>query len=404
MRKFRKIGAALIAALLLLNFKVINVSAAIEKGNGIDISNWQDIKDYKALKHNGVTYSYIKATESTSYRDIRIDQHYNGCKNANIKVGFYHFMSDWTSPVEQAQYFYNIVKNYDNDLLNCLDIETNSRAFSKEQLSQRVIEFCEEYKRLSGEDIIIYTGSYFQRINFTQEVINKYKMWIAHYYVNSPEVAFGTNLVGHQFSDRYYINGFYLDGDIFTTGIEVDGSNKNIQAVYSTYSNTVDYSKYSNYISYKGHTVLELQILLNKYGYSLIEDGVYGECTHKALGDYQYKNGLEVDHLAGVNTFNSLYNNLGVSWTKKVQATIGAVQDGIVGDETLSKVITLKQGSDGALVKLLQERLNYYGFNCGSVDGVFGYNTYKALRSYQYNRGLSVDGVCGKNTWKQLML
>ena len=38
----------------------------------------------------------------------------------------------------------------------------------------------------------------------------------------------------------------------------------------------------------------------------------------------------------------------------------------------------------------------------GGLDGVFGSQTYNAVRRYQAARGLTVDGIIGCNTWRSL--
>ena len=38
----------------------------------------------------------------------------------------------------------------------------------------------------------------------------------------------------------------------------------------------------------------------------------------------------------------------------------------------------------------------------GGLDGVFGVQTYNAVRRYQQSRGLAVDGIIGCNTWRSL--
>lgn len=56
-----------------------------------------------------------------------------------------------------------------------------------------------------------------------------------------------------------------------------------------------------------GDDVLELQKKLNQTGnYSLEEDGVYGAATQAAVRDYQQKNNLSVDGVAGDETWGSL--------------------------------------------------------------------------------------------------
>ena len=79
------------------------------------------------------------------------------------------------------------------------------------------------------------------------------------------------------------------------------------------------------------------------------------------------------------------------------------VVDGIAGPLTLGACPLLLYGSMGTIVNLLQSRLNSIGFSCGSVDGMFGQNTKKAVMNFQKSRKLLVDGIVGKNTWTELL-
>ena len=66
---------------------------------------------------------------------------------------------------------------------------------------------------------------------------------------------------------------------------------------------------------------------------------------------------------------------------------------------------TLRRGSKGEQVKLLQEALNETPAGAGmdlKADGVFGAETEKAVRQFQADHGLTVDGVVGAKTWKAL--
>ena len=56
----------------------------------------------------------------------------------------------------------------------------------------------------------------------------------------------------------------------------------------------------------KGSDVKTLQELLNQNGYSLDVDGVFGSKTQAAVKDYQTKNKLQVDGIAGHETWGSL--------------------------------------------------------------------------------------------------
>ena len=58
----------------------------------------------------------------------------------------------------------------------------------------------------------------------------------------------------------------------------------------------------------QGSDVTELQKLLNKIGYSLKEDGIFGSKTQSAVTDFQKKNNLAVDGIAGKLTWSALGN------------------------------------------------------------------------------------------------
>lgn len=70
-----------------------------------------------------------------------------------------------------------------------------------------------------------------------------------------------------------------------------------------------------------------------------------------------------------------------------------------------SDLPTLRRGSKGEYVTLLQTKLVSKGYSVGSagIDGDFGSGTLAAVKAFQKDHGLTVDGVVGKNTWKALM-
>lgn len=55
----------------------------------------------------------------------------------------------------------------------------------------------------------------------------------------------------------------------------------------------------------------------------------------------------------------------------------------------------IQKGATGDDVVELQARLQYVGFYNGKIDGVFGWQTYWAVRNYQYEFGLDIDGLVG---------
>lgn len=57
-----------------------------------------------------------------------------------------------------------------------------------------------------------------------------------------------------------------------------------------------------------------------------------------------------------------------------------------------------KVGSRGEEVKKIQTKLKNWGYYSGSVDGVYGWQTENAVRSFQKKNGLKVDGIAGVQT------
>ena len=71
-------------------------------------------------------------------------------------------------------------------------------------------------------------------------------------------------------------------------------------------------------------------------------------------------------------------------------------------EEMVLEAAVLKQGATGGEVKEVQRRLKTWGYYNGSVDGVFGAGTKKAVIAFQKKNGLSADGVVGAATYKAL--
>lgn len=138
-----------------------------------------------------------------------------------------------------------------------------------------------------------------------------------------------------------------------------------------------------------GDAVKTLQEKLNAKGFdSGNVDGIFGAKTYAAVTAFQKANGLGVDGIVGKLTWGKLY---GVSPAMPVETTT------VVGRPTVS------YGSRGDAVRKLQELLNALGYDCGSVDGIFGSKTYAAVLAFQKANGLAADGIVGSLTWGKLV-
>lgn len=104
---------------------------------------------------------------------------------------------------------------------------------------------------------------------------------------------------------------------------------------------------------------------------------------------HQYTSNGHIDGYNGSLDLDIAYMTP-AAWDKYAKATIAPVQP------------ILRKGCRGESVRKLQERLNYLGYSCGVVDGIFGDDTKDAVKAFQAERGLAVDGVVGQKTWNEL--
>jgi len=119
---------------------------------------------------------------------------------------------------------------------------------------------------------------------------------------------------------------------------------------------------------------LELQQKLVKIGYNLVLDGDFGMNTFNAVKDFQGKNGLAQDGLAGNDTMNKL--------------------DSIINEMNRPKAVI-----DQAL-RLVQQKLNRLkirGVNGNPLaeDGISGDNTNYAINTFEGIMGLNQDHTWG---------
>ena len=63
-----------------------------------------------------------------------------------------------------------------------------------------------------------------------------------------------------------------------------------------------------------------------------------------------------------------------------------------------------KLGSTGSEVRNIQSRLKSWGYYSGSVDGIYGNVTMKAVMRFQANNGLTPDGIAGPKTLEKIGL
>lgn len=152
-----------------------------------------------------------------------------------------------------------------------------------------------------------------------------------------------------------------------------------------------DYTSNYVYLSRgsRGSAVTRLQSRLAALGYyygSL--DGIYGSATQTAVRRFQSRNGISATGAADVNTQTVLFGS-------------GAIANGSSGGSSVGYVY-MQYGSRGTAVTRLQQALKDKGYLKGKVDGIYGDQTYDAVKAFQRAKGLAVDGIAGRKTQNAL--
>lgn len=194
-----------------VNAATIMPSAGEANLKVVDISQWNDSVttntddiDFSLLKTQ-VDAVYIRSygrNDTGTYVDWQAVNFARSAQEVNLKYGFYYYYipkkDDLEDARQQAKTYYSFIKNFAYSCVPVLDVEYNPPALdengepnpehlSKAQLAASVKAFADEFKSLSGFDLMIYSYPNFIKNNFdTSFPWNQYKLWIAHYDVPAP--------------------------------------------------------------------------------------------------------------------------------------------------------------------------------------------------------------------------
>lgn len=198
--------------------------------DGIDVSEWQGRINYAEVAASGIEVVYIRASEGTGYIDPYFRENYEQAKANGLKTGFYHYVTarNTEEASEEANFFVSNIKGTEPDCKLAMDFEVFGN-LSKEEINEISEVFLETVEELSGKECVIYSDAYNARETFSEELAEKYAIWVADYFVEEPANNGKWSFwVGFQYSDRGRINGISgnVDRDYFTNGILLNDTSK----------------------------------------------------------------------------------------------------------------------------------------------------------------------------------
>lgn len=177
--------------------------------DGIDVSKWQGEIDWVKVKESGVDFAIIRAGYGNlvSQEDPTFDKNIQAAQAAGIDCGIYWY--SYATTVEdayvEAEACYSVIKDYKLEYPVCFDIEDNTQKnLSTATVSGIIDAFCSTMEG-KGYYVSVYSYANFLQTKVYASVLEKYDVWVAHYYVDAP--AFDGNYGMWQYTDLGVVDG-----------------------------------------------------------------------------------------------------------------------------------------------------------------------------------------------------
>lgn len=201
--------------------------------NGIDVSRFQGVIDWAAVKAAGVDFAIIKAGGSDAglYTDSAFERNYEGAKAAGVPVGAYYYVGrlciSRADGIADAERFIEMLKGKEFEYPVFIDLEETAPK-DKAGATEAVIAFCE-----TMESAGYYCGIYASDISGFKDRLDisrltAFDKWVANYSTQPKYVAsYGM----WQKSSKGRIAGIFGDVDIdeayqdYPTIIKANGLN-----------------------------------------------------------------------------------------------------------------------------------------------------------------------------------
>lgn len=163
----------------LVTFLLLVGSGYSASSQGIDVSKFQGVIDWRKVKASGkVKFAYIKATEGTSIQDPMYKRNIDSARAAGILVGSYHLYSKKTTAYQQFGNFKKMVQKSKQDLIPVLDIEER---YGRDLYIARVDKILELMELEYGVKPLIYTSEKVYWEHFSSKKYKNYHIFIANY-------------------------------------------------------------------------------------------------------------------------------------------------------------------------------------------------------------------------------
>src|SRR5690348_16012481 len=124
---------------------------------GPDVSSYQRMCDWNAVKASGRDFAWCKASEGTNYINPYFHDNWNGMRAAGLVRGAYHYAEPaFSGPEAEAEYFLYVVGQLSPGDLVALDIEAGDG-----NLLDWALRFLRRVESAVGFKPLLYSGRWF---------------------------------------------------------------------------------------------------------------------------------------------------------------------------------------------------------------------------------------------------
>ena len=183
-----------------INGNEVKVSIIInffkDTATGIDVSEYQKIIDWDAVKRSGTDFAIIRVgyrgwgSSGTLVTDKYFERNIQEATKVGMNIGFYFFTQAVSVPeaIEEANYTLNLLSKYNVPIKYPIAIDTErtpvgtGRAdnISKELRTEIVKAFCDTIKN-AGYEPMIYASKNWLLNDLNISELMSYDVWLAHY-------------------------------------------------------------------------------------------------------------------------------------------------------------------------------------------------------------------------------
>ena len=308
---------------------------------GIDVSEFQGKIDWEKVKNDGIEFAILRCgygMDFSNQDDVEYERNANECERLGIPYGVY--LMSYANTVEkarsEAKHVLRLIEGRKISLGVWYDIEDNgtSGAINKETLTNIINTFCNTIKN-AGYKVGVYANLNWLENKIEKTIKDNYDIWVAQYY---SKCEYEGKYIMWQHTSSGKVNGI-------STNVDMNILYKDLPVINNNDNNN---SKTNN-----SEIVKSLQKALNK----------------------DYNCGLDVDGIIGLLTTKAVNNNM--------------VRNFTVGE--FAKWVQERLIAKG------------YSLNEFGVDGRYGNESEKKVKEFQANCGIDVDGIVGINTVNRLI-